>query len=121
MRSSVKKALAAAIISGVLAASTLGVATPAAAADYEDDGWSYSRSGDDYGEFNERPHCGHRHPGHYVGNSTNQAAVGLFVGATINGFQEPADDSSESCSLAYQPVTDGWGNVVAYRQARVCE
>jgi hypothetical protein len=100
MSSSLRNALAATSFAAILAASILAVVTPAVADDYEE-GWKYSHADNDYGDGSERPGCRHQHESRYIDHS--------------------ADDDSEPCSFTYQPVTDGWGNVVSYRQVRTCE
>lgn len=118
MNATFKKLVAAAAIAGGLAASSLGAATPAAADGrgwghgwgHGGHGWGYGRAGYGWG--------GHRHGG--WGAPVAAGVLGaLAVGAAIGAAQQPAYGYNP-CYLADQPITDDWGDVVAYRRVQVC-
>ena len=120
MRADLKKA-AAVTIAGVLMLGSLAAASPAAADGYYRHGWGYGHAGYGWG----RPGWGygggwgghHRHGG--WGAPVAAGLLGaLAVGAAI-GAAQPAYGYNP-CYLADQPITDDWGNVVAYRRVQVC-
>jgi hypothetical protein len=60
------------------------------------------------------------------------AALGLIGGFVAGGALAAArpvypagydlyDEPAPTCYFARQPVLDGWGNLIGYRRARVCE
>ncbi|WP_442754108.1 hypothetical protein ACNHKD_14080 [Methylocystis sp. JAN1] len=105
MRPNFKKTISAAALVGVLGA---GFASPAAA-----DGWG--RRGWGYGY----------HGGWNNGGAAAAAAIGGFaLGAMAGAASQPGYGYGYgygNCYYVDRPVTDDWGNVVAYRRAQVCE
>jgi hypothetical protein len=113
MRLSVRQILTLSVV-----ASTLGAfsAAPASA-----DGWGWGGHGWSH-------HGGYRGPGRW----DNGAAAAALGGFALGGFalgaiagaaaRQPLYDAPyEECIFVDRPVTDGWGNVVDVRRARICE
>jgi hypothetical protein len=105
MRQNFKNAVSAVALVGVLIA---GAASPAAA-----DGWGWGHHG-----------WGHN-GGWNNGGAAAAAAIGGFaLGAMAGAASQPgygAGYGYGDCYYVDRPVTDDWGNVVAYRRAQVCE
>jgi hypothetical protein len=91
----------------------LGVfsATPASA-----DGWGWGGHG--WGR-----HDGYRGPGRWDNGAAAAAFGGFALGAIAGAAarQPLYDGPYEECFFVERPVTDGWGNVVDERRARICE
>jgi hypothetical protein len=86
-------------------------ATPASA-----DGWGWGGHG--WGH-----HGGYRGPGRWDNGAAAAALGGFALGALAGAAaRQPFYDAPyEECTFVERPVTDGWGNVVEYRGARICE
>lgn len=113
-----RKRAAVAAIAGVLAAGSISVATPAAADGY---GWGHGRPA--YGRPGWGPHRGWGGGGYRHGGWGAPVAAGvlgaLALGAAAAAAQQPYY-GYRSCYPADQPVTDDWGNIVAYQRVQVC-
>lgn len=94
---------------------------PARAADWDDDGPGYQpgyqyRRGWNHGGWN---HGGWSRGDWDDNGGAVAAAVGGFaLGAAAGALSQPRYGG---CYFVERPVLDGWGNIVAYRRAQVCE
>ncbi|HEY8066050.1 MAG TPA: hypothetical protein VIF40_15185 [Methylosinus sp.] len=121
--------IAALAIAGVVAATTIGAATPALA-----NGWGH-HGGWGHGGGWGRPGWGYGggygwrggHRGYGWGAPVAAGVLGaLAVGAIAGAAAQPhygygGGYGYGGCYPANQPVVDGWGNVVAYRRVQVCD
>jgi hypothetical protein len=62
-----------------------------------------------------KPWHHHHHHGHHIAGA---AAAGLLGVLAIGAL---AANSGGECYIDKQPVTDRWGNLLYFREARVCE
>ncbi len=103
-----------AALAGMLAAT---LATPAAA-----DGWGW---GGHQGWGRPGWGGGYR-GGNWNGGAAAAAALGGFALGAVAGSvtQQPAYAGGYyggGCYMVDRPVTDGWGNVIEYRRAQICD
>ncbi|BDV35130.1 hypothetical protein [Methylocystis iwaonis] len=117
MRLNVRKTIALTVLAGLLGA---GAASPAAAAD----GWGW------HGGYGWGHHGGwrHHHGGWDNGGAAAAAAIGgLALGVAAGAMSQPQYGTGYGgyyggdCYPVDRPVVDGWGNVVGYRRAQVCD
>ncbi|KAF2990928.1 hypothetical protein OGR47_12605 [Methylocystis sp. MJC1] len=116
MRLNVRKTIALTVLAGLLGASAV---SPAAA-----DGWGWHGG---YGGpgWGYRGGWGH-HGGWNNGGAVAAAAIGgLALGVAAGAMSQPRYGSYGGyygdCYPVDRPVMDGWGNVVGYRRAQVCD
>ncbi|MBG0808789.1 hypothetical protein IY145_05325 [Methylosinus sp. H3A] len=127
--------IAAIAIAGVIAATTVGAATPARADGWgyhhggwgHGGGWGHHGGGWGHGGGYGRPGWGYGGYGHHGSGWGAPVAAGvlgaLAVGAVAAAASQPYYGGGYGyggCYPANQPVVDGWGNVVAYRRVQVC-
>ncbi|PWB81363.1 MAG: hypothetical protein C3F11_15480 [Methylocystaceae bacterium] len=119
MKADFKKAVAVAVAAGVLAAGSLA-ASPAAAGGYYGQGRGYGQAGYGWGHRG----WGHQGWGHRHGGWGAPVAAGvlgaLAVGAAVGASQYGYYGGYRPCYPANQPITDDWGNVIAYQRVQVC-
>jgi hypothetical protein len=105
MRLTINRTTILAVVVGLLAA-----ATPAKA-----DGWGWGHRGWGGGNWGWG---GWNNGGVAVAAALGGFALGAVAGAAAQpGYGVPYGE----CYFVDRPVTDGWGNVVEYRRARVCQ
>lgn len=120
MRLNVRKTIALTVLAGLLGA---GAVSPAAA-----DGWGWHGGYGGYGGhgWGYRGGWGH-HGGWNNGGAVAAAAIGgLALGVAAGAMSQPQYGAGYGgyyggCYPVDRPVMDGWGNVVGYRRAQVCD
>lgn len=119
MRLKLRKATTVAALAGLIGAN---LASPAAA-----DGWGHGGWGNGGGRNSGwGRHGGWNNGGWNNGGAAAAAALGGFaLGAVAGAAAQPSYGGGYGdygdCYDVDRPVTDGWGNVVAYRRAQICE